>query len=239
MATSLPHTFPPLSLHESSTTAAHIHHLSTKFLVTPTDIFMAWLSLHPHIAYLVLFLGSYFEALVGPSFFIPGEIFLLSGSILAGTGTLNIWFVVVMLYAGAILGDISSYWIGRGIGKSIFHERKKFLNLKNYHKIEQALDKYGHSAIFFARFIGPFSKFAPVAAGIFDVPFGTFLLYNIPGIFIGVGQFIIAGYFFGNRYELVLWLVGRYALLFVVVLGTAVALYIYGKKYIGSYRHTK
>jgi membrane-associated protein len=218
-------------LKPSPHTITIIHHIGTKFLVTPTDIFMAWLTLHTHLAYGILFLGAYLEALVGPSFFIPGEIFLLSGSILAGAGTLNIWLVSIVLYAGAILGDTTSYWIGRAIGTSIFHDRKKFLNFNNYRRIEKLVEKYGNSAIFFARFIGPFSKFSPVIAGIFEVPFPTFLLYNIPGIFIGVGQFIAVGYFFGNRYELVLWIIGKYALLLLLLLVGMFAMYLFFKSH--------
>jgi membrane-associated protein len=191
---------------------------------------MSWLALHTHIAYAVLFLGAYFEALVGPSFFIPGEIFLLSGSILAGTHVLNIWLVAFALYVGAILGDSSSYWIGRIIGKSIFHERKKFLNIKNYKKVEGILEKYGPEAIFLARLIGPFNKIAPVLAGVFEIPFGTFLLYNIPGVLIGVGEFIVVGYFFGNRYELVLWWIERYFLLFFLLVALGLFLRWYWKK---------
>jgi membrane-associated protein len=208
----------------------HLTQLSHRFIVTPLGIFMAWLALHTHIAYAVLFLGAYFEALVGPSFFIPGEIFLLSGSILAGTKVLNIWFVIAALYTGAILGDSSSYWIGRLIGKSIFNENNKFLSIKNYKKIEAILEKYGLGAIFLARLMGPFSKIAPVLAGVFEIPFGTFLLYNIPGVLIGVGEFIVVGYFFGDRYELVLWWVERYFLLFFLVIAVGLFLRWYWKK---------
>lgn len=218
---------PPSSHHFiASTTArsvAAIHYLGTTIIVTPLSVFMAWLTLHTHLAYAVLFAGAYFEALVGPSFFIPGELFLLAGSILAGTGVLDIWLVLAALYSGAILGDSSSYFIGRSIGKSIFHERNKFLNIKNYNKIEVFLEKYGPKAIFFARLVGPFAKFAPVLSGIFEIPFSTFLKYNIPGVLIGCGYFIVAGYFFGNQYELVLWVVQRYFIAFVVL----VALYFF------------
>jgi membrane-associated protein len=199
--------------------SAGLHHLGVQLFVTPLGVFMAWLAIHMHLAYGVLFAGAYFEALVGPSFFIPGELFLLGGSILAGTGVLDIWLVLIALYSGAILGDSSSYFIGRKIGSSIFHERKKFLNIKNYKKIELMLEKYGTKAIFFARLIGPFSKVAPVLAGIFEIPFRTFLLYNIPGVIVGCGEFIVAGYFFGNRYELILWIVERYFLVLFIALG--------------------
>jgi membrane-associated protein len=180
---------------------------------------MAWLTLHTHLAYGVLFAGAYFEALVGPSFFIPGEIFLLGGSILAGSGVLDIWLVLIALYGGAILGDSSSYFIGRKIGSSIFHERNKFLSIKNYKRVEQLLEKHGLKAIFFARLIGPFNKIAPALAGIFEIPFQKFLLYNIPGVIVGCGEFIVAGYFFGNQYELILLIIEKYILALGLLLG--------------------
>jgi membrane-associated protein len=219
-----------ITLKPSPHTVASLHHLSMQLFVTPTSVFMDWLSLHTHIAYAILTAGSFFESLVGPSFFIPGEIFLYPGAILAGAGTLNIWLVLLTLYAGAILGDSSSYWIGRRIGTSIFHDRKKILNFKNYRKIENLLEKYGNSGIFFARFVAPFPKIAPVAAGIFEVPYPTFLLYNIPGILIGIGQIVAVAYFFGNRYELVLWIIERYTLFFAVVIGIGFYLWYIFKK---------
>ena len=204
-----------------------LHQFSSQYIVTPLGLFMTWLSIHTSLAYIVLLLGAYFEALVGPSFFIPGEIFLLGGSILAGSHVLNIWMVIGVLYLGAILGDTSSYWIGRMIGTSIFHDDKKFLNFKNYRKVEALLEKYGLIGIFFARLVGPFSKLAPVTAGIFKIPFKKFLLYNIPGVLVGCGEFIVAGYFFGNNYELVLWVVERYTAIAVVLLIVAAGTYWY------------
>jgi membrane-associated protein len=208
----------------------HFHQFSVHYITSPLSIFMGWLATHGSLSYLVLFLGAYFETLIGPSLFIPGELFLLGGSILAGAHILNIWYVMAVLYAGAILGDTSSYWIGRGIGTSIFKDKNKFLNFKNYKKIEKLLEKYGMAGIFLARLVGPFSKFAPVVAGIFEIPFPLFLLYNIPGVLVGCGEFIAAGYFFGNRYQLVLWVMERYTLLFFLFIGLCVIGYWYAKK---------
>ncbi len=210
--------------------SAHLKYLGTHFIATPLGIFMAWLALHTHLAYGVLFLGAYFEALIGPSFFIPGELFLLAGSILAGAGTLDIWLVLGVLYGGAVLGDSSSYFIGRWIGKSIFHEKNRFLTIKNYKKIEDLFEKHGLKAIFFARLVGPFSKIAPVLAGIFEIPFREFLLYNIPGVVVGCGQFIIVGYFFGDQYQTILWWIERYSVIFFILLLALFFLYRYMKK---------
>jgi len=172
--------------------------------------FMSWLGSHQQGAYLILFFGAYLETLIGPSFFIPGEIFLLSGSILGGIHVLNIGYVALALYSGAILGDNSSYFIGYHASRSIFKEERKIFSLKNYDKGAAFFTKYGNKAIFFARILGPLSWITPFLAGIYRVPYRTFFLYNTPGIFIGIGEFLVIGYFFGNQYQRIFSLVGYY-----------------------------
>jgi len=66
-------------------------------------ILINFLSNHQTLSYLILFLGSLFETIIGFSFFIYGEIFFLSGSILAGMGILNIWLVVFIYTRGELL----------------------------------------------------------------------------------------------------------------------------------------
>ncbi len=176
-----------------------------------------WLSLHRDAAYGVLFLGAYFETLIGPCFFIPGEAVFLSGSILAGHGVLALKLVVPVLYAGALLGDSSSYLIGRVSKGSIFKEGRMILNPENYKKGHQVFLKYGPKAIFFARFLGPISWITPFLAGVYQVPYKTFIRYNIPGVILGVGQFILIGYFFGYKYEDVMWFVERYSVFVIVI----------------------
>src|SRR5262245_30436372 len=143
--------------------------------------FIAWLALHKGIAYAILFFGMFFETLVGTSFFIPGELFLLSGSILAGAGTLTLGFVIPALYAGAFAGDSVSYAIGRKLGPKCFKEGNRFLNPKNYESGKRMFEKHGLKAIFLARLIGPFNLIMPFLSGVYEVPYRTFLMYNVPG----------------------------------------------------------
>lgn len=171
---------------------------------------MVWLSVHDQLAYLVLFLGSYFETLIGPSFFIPGELFLLAGGISAGTGALSIVPVALALYAGAILGDQSSYFIGHHTSASIFKEGRPIFSLENYRKGAAFFEKHGNKAIFLARIMGPLSWITPFLAGVYRVPYRTFTLFNTPGILIGVGEFLVVGYFFGAQYQRGLALVEHY-----------------------------
>lgn len=181
--------------------------------------FTHWLEHHLEISYLVLFFGAYFETLIGTCFFIPGEIFFISGSVLAGAGVLSLPFVIIALMLGAAAGDTSSYFVGRRVGPSLFKEGRVVLSLENYRKGERLFAKYGTKAVFFARLLGPLSWVTPFLAGIYQVPYRSFLAYNIPGVVIGVGQFIIVGYLFGAHYgDFAPWFFARPVTLSIIVL---------------------
>ncbi len=166
-----------------------------------------WLSLHTSIAYVTLFFGSYFETLIGPGFFIYGEAFFLPGAILAGTGILNIWFVALWLVLGGLLGDSSSFFIGRHFGTRFFKEHNRIFSLTNYKKGEDFFAEYGAKSIFFARLLGPLSWITPFLAGTYKVSYSRFLKFNIPGVFIGIGEFLLVGFFFGRSYQKMLGIV--------------------------------
>lgn len=160
-----------------------------------------FLTNHSQLAYIILFLGSYFETVIGPGFFIYGEMFFLPGAILAGTGILNIWLVTLVTISGGILGDYTSYEIGRKQGHRFFKTGNKYFSPENHKKGAHFFDTYGPKAIFFARLLGPFSWITPFLAGTYGIPRKTFFKYNIPGVCTGIGEFLVVGYLFGNNYE--------------------------------------
>ncbi len=183
-----------------------------EFFFSTVAGFMGWLSIHDYIAYGVLFFGMYFETLIFTSVVLPGEIFLLAGPILAGTGVLNIWLVCIVLYGGAVLGDNSSFLLGRRLGKSFFKEGRFIFNPQNYAKGEKYFREHGKKSIFLARLLGPLSWITPFLAGTYGISYRDFLKYNLPGILVGVGEFLVVGYFFGSQYRKVLFIVQHYVL---------------------------
>lgn len=164
----------------------------------------SFLATHTVLSYTVLFLGAYFETLIGVGFFIYGEFFFLPGAIIAGTGVLDIWLVSLALISGGIMGDTSSYFIGRHYGMRLFKEGNKYLNHTNHKKGEEFFDKYGVKSVFFARLLGPISWIAPFLAGVYKIKYTKFLAYNVPGVVVGIGEFLVVGYFFGTSYREIL-----------------------------------
>ena len=168
---------------------------------------LAFLGAHPQWAYLVLFLGASFETVVPFSLFVPGEIFFLGGALLAGMGTLRLGGVMAALYGGGILGDNSSYWMGRHFGAELFDHLAhwpvvgRLVHRENYQKGVEFFRKRGAMAVFTARLSGPLSWVTPAMAGIFRLDYLTFLRFNTPGVILGISGIVLAGYFFGNHLQ--------------------------------------
>lgn len=122
-------------------------------------------------------------------------------------GELNIWCVAVVLYCGAILGDNSSYWLGRRYGMNLFYILakwpvfRKFVSDDFEEKGREFFHKRGAAAVFFARLCGPFSWIAPAFAGAFRHRYPRFFLFNVFGVIVGIGEFLVVGYLFGYHVE--------------------------------------
>jgi len=178
-----------------------------------------YLQAHAAWAYLVLFLGSFLDALVGVGFFVYGELFFLPGAILAGTGVLDIWLVTLVLMAGGGIGDSLSFLIGARYGEKLFNRQGRLFSRKTYERGREFFHKHGVKGVFFARLLGPLSWVTPFFAGTARVPYRRFIVYNLCGVVVGIGEFIIVGYVFGRHYAAVLSFLQDYvaAIVFVVV----------------------
>jgi membrane-associated protein len=186
------------------------------------------------VAYAVLFMGAFFETLIPTSLVVLGEVFFIPGALLAGMGALNVWAVVAVLYTGGILGDNASYWLGRRYGLSLFERLARWpgvgrlVHHDNYQRGVAFFERRGAIAVFAARLSGPLSKVTPAMAGVFRLDYATFLRFNTPGILIGIGQFIVVGYFFGEYLPSILAWADRFG---AAVLALALALMAAGAWY--------
>jgi membrane-associated protein len=129
-------------------------------------------------------------------FFLPGDSLLVTAGVLSASGVLNIFLVNLLLCAMAVIGDAVGYQIGRRAGPALFKREKSFFFRPSHLIATKAFyDKHGGKTIIMARFM-PFARtFAPVVAGIAQMPYSRFAMFNIAG---GVGWVIsmtLLGYF--------------------------------------------
>ncbi len=132
-------------------------------------------------------------------FFFPGDSLLFTAGFLASQDILNIQLVLWGVFLCAILGDSVGYWFGRKIGVKIFSKEDSFFFSKKHVKTtEDFYNKYGNKTIFLARFVPVVRTFAPILAGVGNMKYKEFLMYNITGGFVWSFIVVLAGFFLGR-----------------------------------------
>ena len=139
--------------------------------------------------YLILFLLVGLESLGIP---LPGETALIIAAAFAASGHMSIHLVIATAAAAAILGDNGGYWIGRKGGLAFVRRYGCFVHLDEA-KIGRAHDffqRHGPKTVFIGRFIALLRTWAAVLAGVGEMKYSTFMLFNITG---GIAWAIIFG----------------------------------------------
>jgi membrane-associated protein len=119
---------------------------------------------------------------------------LLAGSF-AATGRIPLIPLLIVIVAAAVIGDNVGYEIGKRTGKRIFRKKESFLfDPEHLVTAGKFYEKHGGKTIILARFVPMVRTFAPLIAGVGQMPRRRFMLFNIIGAFIwGVGV-TMAGY---------------------------------------------
>jgi membrane-associated protein len=134
-------------------------------------------------------------------FFLPGDSLLIASGTFAALEKplFNIWILVPLLFAAAVLGDNVGYWFGKKTGPRIFsREDSRFFKRKHLLDAKAFYDKHGGKAVVLARFVPFVRTFAPIVAGAVEMDYKRFLLFNLIGGFLWAVLLTLVGYFFGN-----------------------------------------
>jgi membrane-associated protein len=131
--------------------------------------------------------------------FLPGDSLLIIAGLVAAAGGLNIWWLIVVLSAAAIVGDSVGYAIGYRTGPLIFTRPKSWLfNPKHVQRTREFYARHGAKTIVIARFVPIVRTFAPVVAGVGQMEYRRFLFYNVAGGLGWVISMTSAGYLLGR-----------------------------------------
>jgi len=132
--------------------------------------------------------------------FLPGDSLLFAiGAMAAIPGSpIHLPLLAGLLILAAILGDALNYTIGARLGPAAFHKERRWLNRKHLEAAHAFYEKHGGKTIILARFVPIVRTFAPFVAGVAQMSYRQFALYNIVGAFLWVGLLVTAGRLFGG-----------------------------------------
>jgi membrane-associated protein len=136
--------------------------------------------------------------------FLPGDSLLFAAGALAGTGSLNPTLTVILLVAAAILGDAVNYSIGRAAGTRIVQRSRvdprwgRWIKPAYVDRAHEFFERQGGKAIVLARFVPIVRTFVPFVAGVAEMSYPAFALYNVAGAVGWVAICVGAGYLFGQ-----------------------------------------
>jgi membrane-associated protein len=132
-------------------------------------------------------------------FFLPGDSLLITAGLVAAAGGLNIWWLNGLLIAAAVIGDSVGYAIGARLGPRLFRrERSLLFNPRHIQRTRDFYARHGAKTIVIARFVPIIRTFAPVVAGVGEMPYRRFFFYNVVGGMGWVTSMTWAGYLLGQ-----------------------------------------
>ncbi|MEU6969243.1 DedA family protein [Kitasatospora aureofaciens] len=185
----------------------------------------AWIeSVPPTAVYALIGLIIGLESLGIP---LPGEVALVTATLMAVKGVVSPWGIAACAIAGAIIGDSIGYSIGRKGGKPLFEKlgRKfpKHFGPSHLATAERSFQKWGMWAVFFGRFIALLRIFAGPLAGALKMPYWKFLIANVLGGVVWAGGTTLLVFKVGKAIEPWLSRFSLVALAAAVVVGATSA----------------
>lgn len=95
-------------------------------------------------------------------FFLPGDSLLVTAGVFAAAGTIPLWYLLLPVTICAIVGDQLGYWIGRGLGASLYTRKESFFFRRSHlQRAHDFYEKYGGKTVILARFVPIVRTFCP------------------------------------------------------------------------------
>lgn len=191
---------------------------------------LSWLhSIQPLLqsyGYFGLALGVFLESMGFP---VPGETLIISASVVAGTGNMNIYLVALSAVAASVLGDNLAYLIGRKGGRPLVLRYGSHLGITHDRLAyaEDLTNRRGFVIVMGARFFPVLRQINGLAAGTTRMRWMRFFAANVTGASLWVAMWATLAYRFGATPAIFNWLSNHLALLPALILPLLIILALY------------
>ena len=135
---------------------------------------------------------------------VPGETVLLFASFLAySEQTLHLPYIILIGIVACTVGENVGYAIGKRGGRPLLERYRQMFRIRSgtMARGERLFSKYGSVTVLFARFVFGLRIIAGPLAGVLQMPWKQFALFNFLGAIIWVTVISCIGYFVGTEWS--------------------------------------
>lgn len=158
-------------------------------------------------------------------FFLPGDYLLFTAGLLCGTHDFNvsIFTLLISVTLASVLGNFVGYWFGKSVGKALLAKKDTFFFRHSHlERTKKFYHRYGGITLIAGRFLPIIRTFAPIFAGIIEVDFKKFSLYNFIGGILWVFSLILSAYYLGRTFPGIINYLEYFIIGFLVITTIAV-----------------
>ena len=167
----------------------------------------AWvLIIMAKFGYLGIIFAMFAENVFPP---IPSELIMPAAGFAVARGDLNLILVILAGTLGSVLGALPLYYLGRLLNEDrllVFTQKYGkyvFVKPSDIRSSSVWFDKHGSKAVFFGRMVPGIRSLISIPAGMSKMPILPFLVFTALGSSIWTSLLTIAGYYFGENYEVI------------------------------------
>jgi len=133
-------------------------------------------------------------------FFLPGDSLIVTAGLLAATtGVFNVYLLGLLLTVASIIGNTVGYAIGKATGPRLFtRENSLLFNKKHLYRAREFYERHGGATVIIARFMPIVRTFVPVVAGMAQMGYRRYTLFNVIGGVAWIWSMLFIGYFLGR-----------------------------------------
>lgn len=153
-----------------------------------------FVSRHRYWAGAVLGLITFLESLLIVGAFIPATGLIVVAGGLVAAGVLDPFSVVAGCVIGAVLGDATSYEIGRRVGPGALRHPRLARHRRQIARTRLYCRRYGVLSVYVGRFFGPLRASVPLVVGMLRMPVRRFQLANVLSAVLWVLAMLAPGY---------------------------------------------
>lgn len=130
--------------------------------------------------------------------FLPGDSLLFVLGALSAAGGISMTWLWILLTTAAVSGNIVNYFVGTKMARVVLRSDQKLIKPQHLKRTHEFFEKYGSKTIILTRFLPILRTVAPFLAGVGQMDYRKFTLYNFLGGFLWVSVGLWSGYWFGR-----------------------------------------